>query len=862
MATEFDDALKRLEDMLARATASGDTDQIKALTKAMDVMKASLLSASERTKKYVKEIESATATTKSESQARKALDGDIKNQTKNIRDQAKTSKEAKEELQKYIEGLKSAAGTDALKSSIEAQVKGHYRATNVQEGLVKAQESMSKAAAIAAKPMAAVGSVFSAYQSGGSQIGTASAVLQGGMELAGSATEGLGKIAITAGSALMPLGPVGLAVGAGLAVVGIAAQILGKGLSETASKVLPKFSAEVEKNIGAFQSLSSTGAVFAGGLGEMIKTSGTAGYTLDSFSKILNSNRESFANSGLGMTEASKKFSKVSNDMIEKGFRKDLLNLGYTLEEQGGLVSDVFSNLQRTGRMASTSDEQVSKMTREYGENLRTISALTGQDAKAKMAQAKKDMDNLGVQAKMLKLQKDQPEVYEKVQGMLAAMPDEMKTSFLQSFTGDAITDPAMNVLMENVPELRDVFSNLVKVANDPATSPAQALEAQSKALNLAREGFIKNADRLGEIGTAANLGAKGVVESSAKLGGALLGGLAKSGPAAEKQGKAVADAAKTTDKQTEAMSKLIESNNALNVKIQGTVLATDALTSYMNYAAEAADMFTDALEEIVKRFGKPPTEEVKARKDAQAAAKAQTAIVPGLTSEEDIKNLDIGKEIALRQAELEARKKQAELSPNSSRGTLRMNDSASRVKKLEEQIEILKKTKKEAEDKAAAVEAAPTAPAEPVNPAAPAAPSTPVAPVAPISLTKPKTDPKNFTGPGTIDPVTNQWVPKAQPAYNPATISQPAFPQQSKISEMPSRVEDYIKQNQKDLEAKGVDLSPSGEFQKAVQDIKSNPGDGDLVKTMNLVLEALNEGNRFHRETSANTKKTVEVMQ
>jgi len=181
---------------------------------------------------------------------------------------------------------------------------------------------------------------------------------------------------------------------------------------------------------------------------------------------------------------------------------------------------------------------------------------------------------------------------------------------------------------------------------------------------------------------------------------------------------------------------------------------------------------------------------------------------------------------------------------------------------------------------------ATPAAPVTPVAPVAPVGPVTPVAPVAPVAPTSSVTPPENkpfdaakvinpndpkggnyIPGPKKLNMKTGQWEPytlATQPKYNPATISEPqiASPKQPGNTALPSKVEDYIKQNQKDLEAKGVDLSPTGEFQKAVQDIKNNPGDSELVKTMNLIMEALNEGNQYHRDTAANTKKTVEVMQ
>ena len=82
-------------------------------------------------------------------------------------------------------------------------------------------------------------------------------------------------------------------VGAGLEVVGFAAEALGKTLRTVADNVLPLLHRQLEINIAAFQGLSSSGAVFQGGLQSMINNAANAGLTLQQLDVVVKTNKES-----------------------------------------------------------------------------------------------------------------------------------------------------------------------------------------------------------------------------------------------------------------------------------------------------------------------------------------------------------------------------------------------------------------------------------------------------------------------------------------------------------------------------------------------------------------------------------------
>jgi exonuclease VII small subunit len=837
MATDIDEALRRLEEMLAKAAASGDSEQVKALTKAMDMMKASLTSASERTKKYAQELELSTRTAKSERQARSALDDDIKKQTKSIKEQSRTNKEAKEELQKYIDSLKSSVGDETLKKSIESQVRGNYRAARAQEGLNAAQETMSKAASVAAKPLAAVGSAFSAYQSGSSQIGTASAVLQSGMELGGSAIEGIGKIATTAGAAIMPLGPIGLGVGAAISGLGIAAQFVGKGLSETASKVLPKFSAEVEKNIAAFQSMSSSGAMFAGGVSEMIKASGDAGLTLSQMDGVLKRNSSLMSEMGGGVSGAVQQLGRVGKVMKDSGVSDKLLKLGYTFEQQADLNAETMANMQRYAK-GPIDDKVIAAETQKYAENLRIISAITGEDAKKKVASAAEAANFLAFQQKKALMGVEQQA---QLDAAMATMTKQEQKNFMDRviFNGQVVNKEGL--IYESM-----IDGAIDKGAQQYALLQQGILTADSNAkLNQDYAARMRESvTNATDLGQAALLGI-GPFGAVGVAGNDLLKQTTVYGKnARDKAKEAVEGQGNTTDDQTTAMVRMIKSNQELNVEIQTLVLSSQALEAYMNSASKAAELFKGALEEIINQFGGPSKQKLEEqRKAEEERVKAKSPSGSGVIELMKGTPAEIAKggPTTLPPAALATRNATAE-----DRKAYLADKASGKISPTTQFPEW-----KAQQDAEKAAKAAPVAPVQPTTPAAPTATETPAAtPTGPIvPITKP------FPGPGNFDPIKREWTPIPQP--------QPATPRVD-TSNLPKDAADQITKQTKQLQDKGVDLSPAGEFQARLNDIKADSS-GDMKKMFEifqLIQIALQEGNQYHRDIAANTKKTVEVMQ
>jgi hypothetical protein len=99
--------------------------------------------------------------------------------------------------------------------------------------------------------------------------------------------------------------------------------------------------------------------------------------------------------------------------------------LGYGFEEQAEITATVMGNVKRAGQ--SMNSEQLAKETQKYMENLRLVSALTGEDAKAK-AKANQDQNQIAAFQQELALMG--PEMAAQIDLAMVNMSEAEKKNF------------------------------------------------------------------------------------------------------------------------------------------------------------------------------------------------------------------------------------------------------------------------------------------------------------------------------------------------------------------------------------------------------------------------------------------------
>jgi hypothetical protein len=229
---------------------------------------------------------------------------------------------------------------------------------------------------------------------GGDALATAGAFMTASIDTANAASQAGSK-------ALGSFGEAAMLGGGKMKLVGVAAQgasaalgFLSNTVSELAKAGIGFMIQQTQKNIQGFQGMASAGALYSGGMMEMLKTSGQAGLTLEQMSKAVGANTEAFAQSGMGVGEGSRKMA-AAMQAGGKAARDSMFALGMSMEEQAGAYAQTMALMAGPSGQLKASNAEVAQQTREYAGNLKLISDITGKDAKARMEKLRQDNDTL-----------------------------------------------------------------------------------------------------------------------------------------------------------------------------------------------------------------------------------------------------------------------------------------------------------------------------------------------------------------------------------------------------------------------------------------------------------------------------------
>jgi hypothetical protein len=223
-------------------------------------------------------------------------------------------------------------------------------------------------------------------------------ILNAGVGLANSAAQGLAGITTAVGTGLMAVlkGPFKL-LGAAVAGLGTAFGFLAERVSRVVKFGIEILSVELEKTISGFRATTQAGALFADGLTGMRVAARSAMLTVDQFAKVLSVHSRDLAQLGMGVTQGALKMGRVLSTGGDQ-MRDRLLKLGYSFEEQAGLVAETMSQMRGLGGPLRATDTEIVQQTQKYAESLRLIAGITGEDAKKKVEQARQQSRVLAFQ--------------------------------------------------------------------------------------------------------------------------------------------------------------------------------------------------------------------------------------------------------------------------------------------------------------------------------------------------------------------------------------------------------------------------------------------------------------------------------
>ena len=391
--------------------------------------------------------------------------------------------------------------------------------------------------------------------------------------------------------------------------MGMVAQVAGTALNGVAdaaaqaSKFIVGFMMkELEKTVEAFNKTSAAGAMFADGMTGMRNTAGDAGLTIQQFSSVVSANKEKFAESGLGVGEATKKMG-LALQAGGKGMQTSLLKLGYSYEEQAGLVADVMSDMRKSRSSQLNDPQAIAAATEDYAKNLRTIAAITGDDAKARLEQTRKESANVAFRNKLMELEKQFPGITRRTMDSMALLNTQQQQNVRETVLFGGVINKTGAIIDSSSSSMND----LTKSVAGSITNGTVTIDQTSTKLGQSMDKFNAN----GELNAIGMAGAAGKLTD---VNQALSQYQLDSDRISEKGVKAAKESVDAqmhaTDALTTSTVNAAEQAQDLALKLQKLVLPQ--LDNFSKLAGEFLKAISDSLDALDDVNGKQEAENWK----------------------------------------------------------------------------------------------------------------------------------------------------------------------------------------------------------------------------------------------------------
>ncbi len=489
------------------------------------------------------------------------LNKEIKKGVKGYQDQLAVLKELNNAIEELSDQALDSAQKQKLKDLQEArqQLLKDAATRNAVEQLEYFGEELGKAA------ITGTGKFVRGLQDGASSTQLTSTVLNAGIDIAAGAAVGLGKTLQTVGPAMAAFGPLGVIAGSLTSAFGYLAQSAGEAGSKLAKFAVEILAKELEKTVKSFHDLSAGGALFADGMTGMRNAARDSMLTLEDFAGVITRQSANLSAAGLSVPDAVKKMGGALA-AGGTGMRNNLMNLGFRIEEHGDLVAETMAMMAQTGGPLRASNTEVAVQTQKYAENLRIISAITGEDAKKKMAAVQEQASQLAFQQK------------------LAGMDETQRSNIIMAMGN--MTELQRKNFMETM-----VFGAVINEVGASAAALSSGLrDSTAEAVAAAQSGNL-DADKMRQINLRnSDQMQKDFINQRAigLAGAAETGGLAQE--LARSLGISIQELQKMTPEAIAAAEKAAKEQKD----------TTDALTTNMNMAAIAAKDLAIALQELL----------------------------------------------------------------------------------------------------------------------------------------------------------------------------------------------------------------------------------------------------------------------
>jgi len=383
-------------------------------------------------------------------------------------------------------------------------------------------------------------------------------------------------MALTTGVGTLLGGPIGAAIGAGIG------ELIGKAIdagAEMQKMYNEQMSKEMTKSVQTLAEYSKMGASFAGGMNEMRLIANDAGIGMETLSKAAIKSAADLGASGLTHGEATKVMAKGMEGLAKTtgksgaALRDELMAIGYNYEEQGEVMASYMAQQRAAGKdLKNLAPEELARGARDYAQNLKVISDITGQDAKKLMEKSRAESQRAALMGKLDAGQKD---AFMKANSTLSKFGPEVQNALTQFMTLGTVTDSTIAGNANLMKLIQDTASGVSAADANIATATGERMKATQDALA---------ADKMAQATSTA--GVAGVTGKAAEMGkvydnilAAQMGSAEASNNAATAQAN-LAGAAGSAEKGLADMTKAATNQQVAMEKMTGAELGEFAKRS------------------------------------------------------------------------------------------------------------------------------------------------------------------------------------------------------------------------------------------------------------------------------------------
>lgn len=431
----------------------------------------------------------------------------------------------------------------------------------------------------------------------------------------GEAISSVGS-AISSLSSLATLLPVGralkIAFMALTAVIGPLIEMLGTKAAELAEEGIKILTEELVKTRDNFQKINSAGVSFAGGMGEMRAAAGNAGMTLVQFSDFIKNNTESLAAMGMSLTDATKRIGGVSKVLRSGQLGDQLYNLGIAIKDQAGVAAEAAAMLQNSGQLRKMSDTQVAQATVQYAKDLKVLQEITGEDAKKKLEEARKETMRADIRAQLMKKDPTGEAVkrFERVYANMAAYGTDAQAGLLQlvSSGGTAMSNIQANIAAAQNENFGKLLKDGYSIITDNTLSATRAQDKFTESMRAASVATKNNADQYASMGLAVTMGAGDAFAGANSIQSALISAGVRLEEGSTQVVRDTVDLqSKTGDALTGSVRELDKATQKQTVAIEQ--LTTTALIPFAQHLKDTLDPIDKFIEKINAALDKIKTD-------------------------------------------------------------------------------------------------------------------------------------------------------------------------------------------------------------------------------------------------------------